>query len=227
MKFLIIGLGNFGSSIAIELTDMGHEVIAVDADSRKVEQFKDEITSTICLNCSDQHAIASLPIKETDVAIVCIGEDFGSSIMVTAILKKYKVNRLICRATSLLHESVLQSMGVDDIVFPEQETAIRLSRRLQLKGVVDSYKADESHFIIKTYLPEIYNGLTIEEIDFPAHNLTFLAVLENKLIKNIFEEKVNKYFVNKDKKDPKSKLNTEDIIMVYGEKKDIYDFFRL
>ncbi len=227
MKFVIIGLGNFGSSIAKDLTDMGHEVIAVDMDSRKVEQFKDDITFTMCMNCNDEHAYASLPLSDTDVAIVCIGEDFGASIMATAILKKKNVKRLICRATSIMHESVLKSIGVDDVVFPEQETAIRLARRLQLKGVVDSYVADDAHFIIKTYLPEIYDGLTLEEINFPSYNLTFLAVLEVKLIKNIFDEKISKYFVNKDKKDLKSKLTKEDIVMVYGEKKDIYNFFRL
>jgi trk system potassium uptake protein TrkA len=227
MKFLIIGLGNFGSSIAKELTDMGHEVIAVDSDIQKVEMFKEEITSTICMNCNDQHALSSLPLKDTDVAIVCIGEDFGSSIMATAILKKNRVNRIICRATSVLHESVLQSIGVDDIVFPEQETAVRLSRRLQLKGVIDSYQADESHFIIKTYLPEIYDGLTIEEINFKANNLIFLAVLDLKPVENIFGEKTNKYIVNNAKKESSTKLTKNDLIMVYGMKKNINNFFQL
>ncbi len=227
MKFLIIGLGNFGASVATELTSMGHEVIAVDLDTQKVESFKDDITSTICMNCSDEHALVALPLKETDVAIVCIGEDFGSSIMATALLKKHKIKRLICRATSLMHESVLKSIGVDDIVFPEQETAIRLSRRLQLKGVVDSYQADDNHFIIKSYLPLAYDGLSIKEIDFGSYNLSFLSVLTAQTVENIFGEKIKKYYVNTHKINPDTKLTKDDLLMVYGKQKDIYNFFKI
>lgn len=227
MKFVIIGLGNFGSSIAIELTGMGHEVIAADMDARKVEQFKDDITSTICINCNDEHAITSLPLDNTDVAIVCIGEDFGASIMTTAILKKNNVKRLICRATSVMHESILKSIGVDDVVFPEQETAIRLSRRLQIKGLKDSYQADEEHFIVKSFLPETFEGLTIKEIDFSAIGLTFLAVLNEKIVENVFGEKTPKYYVNHEKMKPETKLAKNDLIMVYGNKKDVFSFFQI
>jgi len=225
MKFLIIGLGNFGASVATELTSMGHEVIAVDSDIVRVETFKDDITSTICMNCNDEHGLSNLPLKDTDVAIVCIGEDFGSSIMVAALLKKYKINRLICRATSTIHESVLKSIGVDDIVFPEQETALRLTQRLLLKGVVDSYQADEHHFIIKSYLPEAYDGLSIKEINFESYNLSILSVISTQKTENIFGEKINKYYVNTQKLSPDTKLTKDDLILVYGNKADIQRFF--
>lgn len=225
MKFIVIGLGNFGSSIAMELTDMNHEVIGVDSDMLKVEQYKNDITSTVCLNCMDAQALSTLPLQDADAAIVCIGEDFGASIMTTAILRQNNVKRLICRATSLLHESVLQSLGIEDIVFPEQETAVRLARRLQLKGVVDSYKADEEHYIIKSYLPQMYDGLTIREIDFPSYNLIFLSVMEMKEIENVFGEKIPKFFINNAKKKADAILNNSDIVMVYGAKKDISRFF--
>ncbi len=225
MRFLIIGLGNFGSSLAIELTDMGHEVIAVDSDMQKVEKYKDDISSTICMDCNDSNSIQSVPLAEIDVAIVCIGLNFGASVMTTAILKKNKVKKIICRATSQIHESVLQAIGVDEIVFPEQETAIRLSKRLQIKNVYDSYQADETHFIMKAYLPEKFNQLSIQEIDFQKHKLVFLSVLEIKEFENIFGEKVSKAFVNKNKSMPNSILTNQDIIMVYGMKNDLFAFF--
>lgn len=225
MKYIVIGLGNFGSSIAMELTDMNHDVIGVDSNMLKVEQYKNEITSTVCLNCMDPQAIASLPLDDADAVMVCIGEDFGASIMTTAILRQKNVKRLICRATSVLHESVLHSLGIEDIVFPEQETAIRLAKRLQLKGVVDSYKADEGHYIIKSFLPPIYHGLSIKEINLTSFNLIFIAVLEIKNIKNIFGERVEKYFVNPNKKNPNDVLGPKDVIMLYGNKNDIGRFF--
>jgi trk system potassium uptake protein len=225
MKYLIIGLGSFGSSLAIELTDMGHEVIAIDSDMNKVEKFKDDISSTICMDCNDSNTLKTLPLSDFDVAIVCIGINFGASVMVTAILKRNKVKKIICRATSQIHEAVLQAIGVDEIVFPEQETAVRLSKRLQIKNVFDSYQADETHFIMKAYLPKKYNKLTISEIEFKRHNLVFLSALQIKEIENIFGERVKKAFVNKAKMFENSILTSEDIIMVYGAKNDLFKFF--
>jgi trk system potassium uptake protein len=225
MKYLIIGLGSFGSSLAIELTDMGHEVIAIDSDMNKVEKFKDDISSTICMDCNDSNTLKTLPLSDFDVAIVCIGINFGASVMVTAILKRNKVKKIICRATSQIHEAVLQAIGVDEIVFPEQETAVRLSKRLQIKNVFDSYQADETHFIMKAYLPKKYNKLTISEIEFKRHNLVFLSTLQIKEIENIFGERVKKAFVNKAKMFENSILTSEDIIMVYGAKNDLFKFF--
>ncbi|MDD3878241.1 MAG: TrkA family potassium uptake protein [Bacteroidales bacterium] len=227
MKFLILGLGNFGSSLAIELTDMGHEVIAIDSDMHKVEKFKNDISSTICMDCDDALAIRTLPIDEIDIAIVCIGRNFGVSIMATSIMKQLNVKKIISRATSQLHEAVLQAIGVDDIVFPEQETAMRLSKRLQINNVFDSYQADETHFILKSYLPKKFNKLTINDINFEKYNITFLSVLRVVEIENIFGEKVKKHFVNKEKLDRNSVLKTDDIIMVYGEKRDLFHFFNL
>ncbi|MEM4250192.1 MAG: TrkA family potassium uptake protein, partial [Candidatus Nitrosotenuis sp.] len=125
MKFIVIGLGNFGSSLASRLTSMGHEVIGVDSDMRKVESSKDKITHVIKLDSTDTTAINTLPLREIDVAIIAIGEDFGASIMTTALLKQNNVKRLISRALSPLHEKVLEAIGVSEIIHPEQESADR------------------------------------------------------------------------------------------------------
>ena len=106
MKYLIIGLGSFGSSLAQKLTSLGNEVIGVDIKMEKVNAMKDQITYAVCLDATNPNALESLPIKNTDVAIVCIGEAQGANILATANLKKLKLNRIISRSLNPLHENV-------------------------------------------------------------------------------------------------------------------------
>ena len=112
MNVVTIGLGNFGASLAKILTAMGHDVIGVDNNPEKVEFFKDKISNTVCLDASDPHALLLLPIREADVFVVCIVDDFGVSVMIAALLKKYGVRNVICRESSSIHLTVLNSIGI-------------------------------------------------------------------------------------------------------------------
>lgn len=100
MKYIIIGLGNFGASLAQKLTKTGNEVIGVDSQMGKVNALKEKITHTICLDATDEQAISHLPVSGTDVVMVCIGEDEGANILATALMKRSKAKRLISRAVS-------------------------------------------------------------------------------------------------------------------------------
>ena len=97
MNIVAIGLGNFGASLAKTLTAMGHDVLGVDISSEKVEFFKDVIANTVCLDATDPHTLRLLPLKEADVFVVCIGNDFGVSVKISALLKKFGVKKLISR----------------------------------------------------------------------------------------------------------------------------------
>jgi trk system potassium uptake protein TrkA len=123
MNIVAIGMGNFGASLAKTLTAMGHDVLGVDKNSEKVEFFKDKISNTICLDASDPHALRLLPIKEADVFVVCIGDDFGVSVMISALLKKFGVRKVICRESSSIHLTVLNSIGIANTINPEYESA--------------------------------------------------------------------------------------------------------
>jgi trk system potassium uptake protein TrkA len=165
MKVIIVGLGNFGSSLGEKLTKKGNEVIAIDNSMNKVELFKEKISHTICMDSTDEVAVSALPLKETDMVIVAIGEDQGSNVMTTALFKNLKVKRLISRAINPLHEKVLQAIGVDEIVHPEEETAERWAKKLCIKNVIDSFELDEEHSIIEVTTPEKFIGKTIRDID--------------------------------------------------------------
>src|SRR5512133_101496 len=121
MNIVIIGLGNFGASMAKILTTLGHDVLGVDNDLARVEYFKDVIANTICLDATDSHALRLLPLKEADVIVVCIGDDFGISVKIAALLKKLGVARVICRESSSIHLTVLNAIGIKETINPEYE----------------------------------------------------------------------------------------------------------
>jgi trk system potassium uptake protein len=227
MKYIIIGLGNFGSSLSIRLTAMGHEVIGVDTDLNKVDVVKDKITHAIVLDATNLQAVKTLPFKDTDVVIVSIGEDIGASIMTTAIFKQLNPKRLISRAITPLHETVLQAIGVDEIVHPEEETAERLAKTLEMKGVVDSFNVSESYNIIEAKVPERYVGKTIAETEFRRnYNINVLTIIRIEQVSNIFG------VTQKRKKvlgvvAPDTVMEKNDILVVFGDIKDIREMLHL
>jgi len=166
MKVIIIGLGNFGAALAIRLTASGHEVIGVDKDMQKVEHFKDQITHTICMDSTDANVLATLPLKDTDLVIVAIGEDIAASLMITATLKQQKVKKLVSRYISEMQRTVVEAIGVDEIVSPEEDSAERLARRLNIEGVVDSFEVSEDYTIVEAEVPGRYVQKSIADCKF-------------------------------------------------------------
>ena len=102
-------------------------------------------------------------LKDADVVIVAIGEDFGASIMVTALFKQLKVKRLISRSINKVHETVINAIGVDEIIHPEEDSAERMAKKLQMKDVLDSLDVSEDYNIIEVTAPAKYVGSTIAE----------------------------------------------------------------
>ena len=118
MRYLIIGLGIYGSNLARDLTDMGHEVIGADNKKSNVDAIKDYISTVYLLDATDEAELALLPIKNVDLAIVAIGENFGASIRTVALLKKLNVKHIYARAVDTLHESILEGLDIDRILTP-------------------------------------------------------------------------------------------------------------
>lgn len=224
MKFIIVGLGYFGSSLATELTEQGHEVIGLDNKMSHVELYKSKISHTICMDCTDQQAVNSLPLKDTDVVVVGIGEDFGASVMATATFKQAMVKRLIARAISPLHQTVLEAIGVDDIVRPEQESAERLAHTLEMKGVINSFGISEEYSLIEVNIPERYIGKTIADADIRnRYNLNVITIKREQETLNLFGLKVKKKQVI-GVLNPNETLNQKDVLVVFGKESDFKKF---
>ncbi len=224
MKVIIIGLGNFGSSLGEKLTNKGNEVIGIDNSMNKVELFKEKISHTICLDSTDEVAVSGLPLKETDMVIVAIGEDQGSNVMTTALFKNLKVKRLISRAINPLHEKVLQAIGVDEIVHPEEETAERWAKKLCIKNVIDSFELDDDHSIIEVKTPEKYIGKKVREIDLKKkYNILILTTIKKKESKSLLgNSKVENIVQGVASAD--TVIAQDDVLVLYSSNKDLESF---
>lgn len=221
MKYVIVGLGNFGASLAEKLTKMGNEVIGVDVNMSKVEAIKDKITHAVNLDSTDITAVSSLPLKDTDVVIVGIGEDKGANIMATALMKQLNVKRLISRAVSPLQEMVLEAMGVDEIIHPEEETAERWAKKLDLQGVVDSFEVNRDYTIIETEIPAEFDGRTLEEIGLKRkYDIIVLTTIKLSREKN--ELGTERGISNvQGVASAKTVLHKNDIMVLYGHNKNL------
>ncbi|AXP82672.1 Ktr system potassium uptake protein A [Mariniflexile rhizosphaerae] len=226
MKYIVVGLGSFGASLAEKLTEEGNEVIGIDTNMNKVDNYKERITHTICMDATDEFTVSGLPLSGTDMVVVAIGENKGANVMATALFKNFQVKRLISRAIDGLHEKVLHAIGVDEIVHPEEESAERWAKKLCLKGVVDSFELSDSYSIVEVNVPIRFDGKTIRETNIREnYNLLVLTTITNTEVKSLVG-KTRSVTKVKGVASPDNILSKDDILVVYGSNKDIKRFLK-
>ena len=142
MKYIIIGLGNYGRVLAEELSALGHEVIGADNSESRVDSIKDKVATAFVIDATDEQALSVLPLNSVDVVIVAIGENFGASIRVVALLKQMKVEHIYARAIDLVHRSVLEAFSLDRILTPEEDAARSLVRLLDFGTSIEAFRID-------------------------------------------------------------------------------------
>lgn len=130
MKYLVIGLGNFGSTLACKLTDMGHDVIGVDSSEHRIEEIKEKIAVSYILDATEKHSLRSLPLDEIDCAVVAIGQSMDSSLRAVASLKELKVAHIYARALDVTHKSILKAMNIQKVFIPESFAAGIIAEKL-------------------------------------------------------------------------------------------------
>ncbi|MDE7377156.1 MAG: TrkA family potassium uptake protein, partial [Muribaculaceae bacterium] len=186
MRYLILGLGIYGSNLARDLADMGHEVIGVDESHEKIDAIKDYISTVYMLDVTEEASLALLPLKNVDLVIVAIGENFGASVKVVAMLKKMGVKHIYARAIDSLHESILQGFELDRIVTPEQRAARDLTLEMGLGSKVMTLAIDDDHFVVKFTAPPALVGMRYADIDFQkTFKLTLVAVTKDVDKRNV------------------------------------------
>jgi trk system potassium uptake protein TrkA len=227
MKFIIVGLGNFGASLSQKLTAQGNEVIGIDTRMEKVDLYKEKISHTICMDATEENTVSGLPLEDTDIVIIAIGEDQGANIMTTALFKNMQVKRLISRAINPLHEKVLKAIGVDEIVHPEEETAERWAKKLCIKNVVDSFELNEHFSIMEVKVPGEIVGKTILEIGFRSKfNLLVLTIMKKSEVKSLLGKSQIELNIQ-GIATPDQKLEETDILVLYGSNKDLEEFLKM
>ena len=165
MKYLIIGLGHYGATLAMELTAMGHEVVGADGDGLHVDSVKDQMAASFVLDATDEMALSVLPLKSVDAVIVAIGDNFGASVRIVSLLKKLKVKRIYARAVDEVHKGVLEAFSIDRILTPEQDAARLLAQQLELDGGAEFFQIDGNTYVFKLEIPEKLVGYHINELN--------------------------------------------------------------
>ena len=168
MRYLIIGLGIYGTNLAKDLTDLGHEVIGADINSHRVDAIKDYIATAYIIDSTEEAAISVLPLKNVDLVVVAIGENFGASIKTVAILKKMGVSKIFARAIDSLHRAILEGLHVQRILNPEQYAAFALSNEMQLGSSVEILHIDHDTSVMRFEAPSLFHSIPYARIDTKA-----------------------------------------------------------
>ncbi len=152
-KIAVIGLGSFGSSLAEELVKQGAEVMAIDAKEELVDNIKNTVNNAICFDCTNESLLVAYGITKFDLVVVAIGENFGSTVTITAILKDRKV-KVFSRASSDREEKILRAIGADKVYRPEHEQGKSRAREMTYTGIKEFVRLRSDMELIVTSLPE-------------------------------------------------------------------------
>lgn len=224
MKYIVIGLGYFGSKLASNLTNMGHEVIGVDNHYERLEELKNSVTTVMKMDATNINAIKTLPLNDADAVIVAIGEDVGSSILTASILKNLKVKRIIGRAINQVHQNILNQIGIDEVVLPLEDSAMHVASMLQLRNTLRLIELTDDYAVAEIIVPSKYAGHTPDTISIgDRFNLKLIAVKiapKEGLLTSIFRRnyKIDPSY------DPNSNLGEKDVLVVAGKITDIKRF---
>jgi trk system potassium uptake protein len=210
-QFAVIGLGRFGSSVCKELYRLGHDVLAVDQVEERVNAIAQFSTHSAISNATDENALKSLGIRNFDYVIVAIGDNIQSSILCTMLLKEMGITKVWVKAQNDYHHKVLEKIGADRIVRPEQDMGIRVAHHLDSEKIIDYIELSNDYSIVELVATERNANQTLIEMDVRAKfGCTILAVKRG--------EEVNISPL------PTDKVLLKDILVVMGHNSDIRRF---
>jgi trk system potassium uptake protein TrkA len=165
MKFAVIGLGSFGGNIAKALYERGHEVLAVDADKDKVEEFKVSVSHAVHMDAADKENLQALGIKDMDVVIVSLGPNMETSILTVLYLHEIHVKRIVAKALTEDHAKILEVVGATEVIYPEKDMAIRTALKLSDPNVLEYLPLISGFRIQEIAPPERFIGKSLKELD--------------------------------------------------------------
>jgi len=207
MKFCIIGIGRFGLQLAKSLTENGMDVLAIDKDEERVELVKDKVTQAVVMDMIDEESLHAMGIEEMDTVIIAIGKNFAHSVLLTRILKRnIGTDRIIVRSIGDIQRDILELVGADQIILPEQEAAIQLADNLS-SPFMDVTRISPTFSIVAILVPDDFINKTIDELAFyDTYNINCIAIKRDE------ETIIPK---------PKTTIQEHDILYFAGNNKDV------
>ena len=165
-RVLVIGLGQFGSSVARHLSELGADVLVLDKDERRVEAVADVVAQARVADASDLAVLSELRVDAMSAVLNAIGDEFLlDSILCTALLRQLGAPRIIARATNDVHARVLQAIGADEIIEPEREIGRVVARRVFRTGLVNLFDLGDNMSVVELGVPETWIERSLAELD--------------------------------------------------------------
>ncbi|GAA5630218.1 ktr system potassium uptake protein A [Acinetobacter calcoaceticus] len=201
-QFAVIGLGSFGATVALELTKLNHDVIGIDTIKRNVENLADRITHAVIADATDEHVLEELNVQNCDAVIVAIGEDIEASILCVLNLKNLGVEKILVKAKTKAHHTILSHLNVSKIIHPEEDMGVRVAQALNYPMVSRYMALDDDHYIVKVPVNEKLNNINLSGILKQEPNIKLLLLKRDQ---QIFYET-----------DPNFTLQTDDVLILEG-----------
>lgn len=207
-QYVVIGLGRFGSSVALTLADMGCDVLGIDTSAERVNELDGRITQAVEADATDEEVLKSYGIQNFDAGIVAIGNDVQASILITLMLKESGVKYVVAKAYDAVHGRLLEKTGADRVVYPERDMGLRLAQSLTVSNVLDQLELSKSFSIAEVVVPPSFSGRNLRQLDLRGrYGLNVVAIKRDK-----------KIHVSPQAED---KLGEHDIIVVIGANEGI------
>ena len=203
-SYVVIGLGRFGNAVAKQLCTLGAEVLAMDIRSELVQQVANDVTHAVVADAQDKDVLRSLGVGHMDCAILAIGNDLAASVLITMNLKELEIPFIVCKAHNDTHRRVLEKLGVDRVVIPEQENGQRLARTLHSHNVLDYIELSEEYGILEVPAPKNWVGKTLKELNVRAKLGVNIIAVENGKKTNVSPA-------------ADYQIGSEDILVVLGD----------
>ena len=219
-KFLVIGLGVFGRQVALTLAQEGAEVIAVDMDMERVEEIHDYLAYAVKLDSTDPSALKSLGPTDMDAVVVAIGENFEANLLTSAYLKQMGVKKVITRASDPIHRRILEQVGVDEIVSPEDEVGRKTANRLLRPNLMEYLDLAEDYKLIRIVTPQEFVGKTLGEVDI-RKNYQVNVISISKSISGVEDEEQATHVAVPDSH---TVLEENSVLVMVGEESNINNF---
>lgn len=182
-SILLIGLGRFGITMAKKLHELGHEVMAIDTSEERINSVLPYVTNAQIGDCTNEQYMASLGVRNFDLCVVAIGDNFQNSLEITSLLKDLGATFVLSRASRDIHAKFLLRNGADQVVFPEKEMAIRSAVRYSSDNIFDYIELTPDHSIYEIPVPSEWVGKTVVNVNVrKKYGISILAIKYNDTI---------------------------------------------
>lgn len=220
-QFAVIGLGAFGRKIAITLAEKGANVVAIDKNRDSVESIKDIVSAAIVMDSTDEAAMRAADIQDVDAAIVALGDEQEEAILITAILKKMGVSKIVARAINNLYAYVLRSVGADTVIVIEEQMGEDLAKRLLSPEIYQQVVLTTGHSLVEIEARPEFVGKSLRQLAMrKTYGLNIIAI--HKKIPQVNEDgKITHRIEVNDVPGPDDTIEKGDTLVVVGADENI------